>query len=126
MAVDEEERRHNSVAISRQTANRLVTLGIAILLGVTGVLWNVVRDSIRMAQQLEYLEKFGPGTGSRFTYQDGQELRKDLRDLNKEHKMDMERVLDLVANHISQGAHARADQRLDSLEKAIRHEHAKR
>ena len=117
MAVDEIERRADTVAISRATANRLVALGAAILLGVAGVLWGVVRDSIRMAQQITYLEKFGPGTGKRFTYEDGQELREMLREMHRDHKKDVERVLEIISVHVAQGAHQRADQRLDELER---------
>ena len=119
MAVDESERRADTVAISRATANRLVALGAAVLLAVSGAFWGVVRDSIRMAQQIAYLEKFGPGTGQRFTYQDGQELREMIREVSRDHKKDVERVLEVVSLHISQGAHPRADQRLQSLERQL-------
>ena len=84
MAVDEEERRANTVAISRETANRAVVLGSAILLAVSGVIWGVVRDSFRMAEDIETLKEFGPKTGERFTARDGRELLLRIRELERQ------------------------------------------
>ena len=84
MAVDEEERRADTVAISRETANRAVVLGTAILLAISGVIWGVVRDSFRMAEDIETLKEFGPKTGERFTARDGRELLLRIRELERQ------------------------------------------
>ena len=46
----------------------------ALTIGTGSVLWTFVSDHIRLAERVAFLERFGPGTGNRFTAEDGKRM----------------------------------------------------
>jgi len=64
----------NTVSIPKRTVNIFTSLGAALIIGISGILFNLVTDNVRLNERLTQLERFGPGTGLRFTKQDGDRL----------------------------------------------------
>lgn len=67
------ERRANAIAIPRSAATIFATVVAALILGVGRVLYDQHVSHIQLTERVKHLETFGPGTGKRFTYEDGQE-----------------------------------------------------
>lgn len=118
MAPITEERRQDSVAISRSAAKVITTVVSSVILGIGLVLWNIVLDHVRVSEQLKRLEEFGPKTGERFTLDDGRELKADIDEL-KRWLLELQKS---VNTHHAKGEHSFAGRRLNSLE-AWRHKH---
>ena len=115
MASDPEERRIDTVAVSRKALQFISTLAVAACVGISGALYGINNSVVRLTEQVKYLSQFGPGTGKRFTWDDGQEVKADMKLLRQE--IQAQRAD--VNSHKNQGAHNVADSRIRRLEQEV-------
>lgn len=115
--VDRPEQRRNTVAISRQAASFAATLAATAFIGISTVFYqrglvlaDLTAKQEAQKERIDELKRFGPGTGRRFTWDDGVELKRELREV----KDDLREIHKLQTAHGTQGAHLDADRRINA------------
>ena len=85
MADNQEEKRLDTVAISRSTVKAVTWLSSLAFVAVAGFIWDigsqvdsVNSDHIVMDLRVGHLEDFGPKSGNRFTAAEGESLRDEI------------------------------------------------
>ena len=113
MADDIEERRADTVAVSRKAFQFWTALATAAFMGASGAIYSINNDVVRLSENIKFLNSFGPGTGKRFTADDGDAVKEDLAEL-KRWVLEMQKS---VSAHHAKGEHPFADRRLNELER---------
>lgn len=103
-ADDSTERRKNYVALPGPAIKAIATLAVALTVGVTSVLWNIIIDHNRVIERVDILWAFGPETGGRFTKNDGKKI---------EGKQD--EIHHSLTDHIRKPYHDYAGKMIDAL-----------
>ena len=70
------DERDDTVQVSRTAFKLATTLVTAFILAISGILWNIVLDNVRLNGRVTQLELFGPSSGKRFTKDDGDKVEK--------------------------------------------------
>ena len=122
MATNESyERRADTVAIPRPAFKFATTLAIALIVGVSGILYNLVVNHVRLSDRVDFLERFGPQSGDRFTKSDGDNLARRIDGQTR----DIAKINEWVIGHEAWGKrktgewdiqHRNHEKRLDRLE----------
>lgn len=114
-----EERRTDTVAVSRPTVKAVTWVSTVVILAISGFIWDLgdqvddlVTDHKVLLLKVSHLEEFGPGRGERFTQGDGKELKGDFDEL-KRWLLEMQKSIN---QHHALGEHPFAGRRLNSLE----------
>ena len=115
MAGNTEEERNRADTLSKRALNWLSMVSAGAFLGTAGALYNVNNDIVRLNEAVEYLKAFGPGTGKRFTWEDGKELRIETTLLRAE----IRRLRAEQAAHAGKKAHGVAEAKIHRLEKEV-------
>lgn len=133
----EDERRADTVAVSRQTAKITSTVVGGLLVAGALALFsgndklNVALNDIKnLEEDIEFLKTFGPGSGPRFTSEDAKvqarELKQAIRDVDQASirrniscNKDLDFLRQSVGIHHEAGAHTDADRRLSRAERRL-------
>lgn len=104
----QQEQRANTVSIPRSTANTILGAVLSLVVAA-GIGYVALRDVVTTLEaRVSHLEDFGPRTGGRFTKQDGNDMKADIRDIRRE-----------LYHHNRLDAHSSAEARLQAHERAI-------
>lgn len=117
MANGSEERRADTVEVSRSKATFLTTVGASLLVAITTLFYQRGTTIAALEEKYEALKddiselkEFGPITGRRFTWDDSEKLRDEDRAIRQELR---QAVTNCLA-HQNEGAHPDADRRINA------------
>ena len=107
-----EERRGNTVSISRPAASFIATISAALVTGITVVLWNLVLTVNSLTIKVENLIEYGPKAGDRFTKQDALEMRNSFN-------VKFDTLSNEVEAHLKTSGHPLTEQRINQLDREV-------
>lgn len=115
----EEERRADTVAVSRKTATVVATVAAGAILAGGSAMFRIAVDHAALLVRVETLEQFGQDTGRRWTFDDAaredgrqdEEIRAVREEMNQ-----MRKCLDM---HRGQEAHQSANVRINENSRQI-------
>lgn len=113
------DRRSDSVAIPRKAVTIATGMATAFIIGVSTIFYNLLLDNVRINGRLDTLELFGPKSGERFTWADGE----DIKEQDARLFAYIQRVDQSVIAHHAKAEHEGANRRLVNCETwRLRHE----